>query len=232
MSPEGSNLVGPDEHPATPATIMIIRHGEKPMNHHPGSPMGILPDGRHDPHSLTVYGWVRAGALIELFAPSWGEPPAGLRRPDSIYAASYAGGRSKRALETVFPLAARLGVEVVHRFGHGAEKHLAKELRARSGVSVVSWHHEGITKIVKHLGEVSPTPPSVWPENRYDMVWVFTRAGEGWRFDQVPQLLVPGDRPYPITDVATEANAEVNAEVEPAGDLPDLAEVVRDTRSG
>jgi len=195
---------------------MIIRHGEKPI-HHVGSAQGILPDGKADAHSLTVYGWVRAGALIELFAPSWGEPPAGLRRPDAIYAASFTGGRSKRALETVLPLAARLGVQVVDRFGHGHEKRLATHLKAHPGVSVVSWHHEGIGKIVEHLGDVSPAPPAVWPEDRYDMVWVFTRVGPGWRFDQVPQLLVPGDRPYPITDGATEAQPD-----------PDLAQVVRD----
>lgn len=223
MNPEGIPVVQPDEHPDPPATIMIIRHGEKPM-HHARSAQGILPNGKHDPQSLTVYGWVRAGALIELFAPSWGEPPAGLRRPDTIYAASFAGGHSKRALETVFPLAARLGVEVVDRFGHGDEKHLAKQLKDHIGVSVVSWHHEGIGKIVRHLGEVSPTPPAVWPEDRYDMVWVFTRAGQGWRFDQVPQLLVPGDRPYPITDT--------DAEAEPERDLPAVTEVVRDARSG
>jgi broad specificity phosphatase PhoE len=186
----------PDE-PPDPSVIMIIRHGEKPL-HDGDSPEGILPNGKQDPQSLTVYGWVRAGALIELFAPSWGEPPAGLHRPSSIYAASCAGGRSKRALQTVLPLAARLGVPVVHRFGHGDEKHIANELASRSGVSVVSWHHEGITKLVQHLGEVRPEPPQEWPEDRYDMVWVFTRDGHAWRFDQVPQLLVSGDLPYPI----------------------------------
>src|SRR5689334_24562535 len=86
-----------DEQPES-SVVMIIRHGEKPLDHG-DSPQGVLPDGKQDPQSLTVYGWVRAGALIELFAPSWGEPPARLRRPSSIYAASCAGGRSKRALQ-------------------------------------------------------------------------------------------------------------------------------------
>ena len=199
MTHEGIHLVRPDERPGSPSTVMIIRHGEKPV-HGAGALQGVLPDGKPDAQSLTVYGWVRAGALIELFAPSWGEPPAGLRRPDSIYAASFHGGHSKRALETVFPLAARLGIQVVHRFGHGDEKRLAKQIRTRPGVTLVSWHHDGIAKIVKRLGDVTPTPPAAWPEDRYDMVWVFTRAAGGWRFTQVPQLLVPGDLPYPISD--------------------------------
>ena len=203
MSPEGIHLVRPDESSTPPDTIMIIRHGEKPTPH-AGSARGVLPDGKHDPHSLTVYGWVRAGALIELFAPSWGEPPAGLRRPDTIYAAGFDGGHSKRALETVFPLAARLGLMVNHRFGHGDEKRMARQLKSRPGASVVSWHHDGIPKIVKHLGTVRPTPPAQWPEDRYDMVWVFVRDADGWTFHQVPQLLVPGDLPYPIIDPDSE----------------------------
>ena len=184
---------------------MIIRHGEKPAQH---SAQGVLPDGKHDNHSLTVHGWVRAGALIELFAPAHGEPPVGLRRPDSIYAASYTGGRSKRALETVFPLAERLGVQIDHGFGHGDEKKLARQLTTRSGATVVSWHHEGIPKIIKHLGDVSPAPPALWPEARYDLVWVFTRDGEGWQFDQVPQELVPGDLPYAMSDPDPEVDGE------------------------
>jgi hypothetical protein len=39
-----------------------------------------------------------------------------------------------------------------------------------------------------------------WPGDRFDVVWTFTRNGNGWRFAQVPQMLLPGDLPYPITD--------------------------------
>jgi hypothetical protein len=33
----------------------------------------------------------------------------------------------------------------------------------------------------------------VWPDDRFDVVWVFTATDTGWRFDQVPELLLPGD---------------------------------------
>ena len=89
--------------------IMVIRHAEKPL-HPSGSPHGVNPDGREDPHSLTVTGWIRAGALVELFAPSRGGPPAELRRPDTIYVSAYAGGYSKRSMQTVTPLAVWLGL--------------------------------------------------------------------------------------------------------------------------
>ena len=176
--------------------IMIIRHAEKPLPSHRAR--GITAGGRPDKRSLTVTGWQRAGALVELFAPSRGAPPTGLCRPDSIYSSAAERGRSKRSIQTVEPLADRVGVEIVHRFAPGDEVRLAAELTARTGATVVSWHHNSIWKIVKHLGDVTPRPPRQWPHDRFDVVWTFTRSGRGWRFSQVPQLLLPGDQLEPI----------------------------------
>ena len=184
--------------------IMLIRHAEKPL-HPSGSPHGVNPDGQQDPHSLTVTGWIRAGALVELFAPSHGDSSAELRRPDTIYASAHAGGHSKRSLQTVGPLAARLGLEVVKRYGAGDEAHLAKEISTRPGATLIAWHHEALHKIPQHLGEVDPLPPDYWPPDRFDVIWTFTHDGDGWRFTQVPQLLLPGDLPYPIAACLTVA---------------------------
>ena len=176
--------------------IMIIRHAEKPL---PGrAARGITRSGRPDKRSLTVDGWQRAGALIDLLAPARGLPPAGLDTPAAIYASAAVRGRSKRAIETVKPLADRLGLKVVDRYAPGDEAKLVDELVARPGASLVSWHHKSISKIVERLGAVTPTPPAHWPEDRYDMVWTFTRDGDGWRFEQVLQLLLAGDQPEPI----------------------------------
>lgn len=35
--------------------------------------------------------------------------------------------------------------------------------------------------------------PQAWPDDRFDLVWVFEREDEDWRFSQVPQLLLSGD---------------------------------------
>src|SRR5262245_60608857 len=169
--------------------IMLIRHAEKPL-HPSGTPHGVNPDGQHDPHSLTVTGWIRAGALVELFAPSRGDPPVELRRPDTIYASAYAGGHSKRSMQTVGPLASRLGLEVVKRYAAGDEAHLVKEVSSRPGASLIAWHHEALHGIGHHLGEVHPTPPRHWPADRFDVIWTFTLDGHGWRFAQIPQLLL------------------------------------------
>jgi hypothetical protein len=176
--------------------VMLIRHAEKPLPDEPA--YGIDPHGRPDKRSLTVDGWLRAGALVELFAPYRGRPPAGLWRPDAVYAAAARDNRSRRSIETVEPLARQLGVRVVDRYAPGEEAELAEVLVNRPGVTLVSWHHKSLSRIVDHLGTVTPTPPRHWPRDRYDMVWVFVRAGEGWRFAQVPQLLLPGDQPVPI----------------------------------
>jgi hypothetical protein len=189
------------DHPAAAGdaqVIMVIRNAEKP--NHTGSPHGVTAEGEFDHHSLTVNGWIRAGALVGLFAPFRGEPPAGLRRPDTVYGSAFEEGHSKRSVQTVTPLAARLGLDVVRRYTAGDEAHLAKELSARPGAAVVCWSHEATHKIIEHLGEVTPLPPTHWPADRYDLVWTFTRTTDGWTFAQIPQMLLPGDLPYPIAD--------------------------------
>ena len=186
--------------------IMIIRHGEKPTS---GKPHGVTPDGDHDHNSLTVLGWVRSGGLAELFAPLYGQPAPGLRRPHVVYGSNHEGGRSKRSVQTVMALAARLGVDVDRSFAHGEEEKLAKHLRAGTGTALVSWHHATIHKIVEHLGPVDPEPPRKWPGKRFDVVWTFTRSGDGWVFDQVAELLSPDDVPDPIMP---KAKREVHSE--------------------
>jgi broad specificity phosphatase PhoE len=181
---------------------MLIRHAEKPL-HPSGSSHGVNPDGHHDPHSLTVTGWVRAGALVELFAPSRGDPPGELRRPDTIYASAHAGGHSKRSMQTVGLLASRLGLEIIKRYAAGDEAQLAGEVSRRPGATLIAWHHEALHEIAHQLGEVNPKPPRHWPHDRFDVIWTFTLLDRRWRFAQIPQLLLPGDLPYPIADRLT-----------------------------
>jgi len=190
-----------NSHSADTRMIILIRHAEKPLSS--GGPQGVGPEGELDPHSLTVSGWIRAGALVELLAPSRGEVPTELRRPDTIYACAHARGQSKRSAQTVAPLAARLGLEVVKRYAAGDEVHLCREIRTRPGVTLIAWHHEALHKIAEHLGEVNPTPPRHWPHDRFDVIWTFTPDRNGWRFTQIPQLLLPGDLPYPIEALAS-----------------------------
>lgn len=61
---------------------MFMWHAEKPG----ADGVGVSHDGQQDPHSLSVWGWTRAGALAPLFdhVPSPDRP--GLARPQRILA--------------------------------------------------------------------------------------------------------------------------------------------------
>jgi hypothetical protein len=169
---------------------MIIRHGEKPDGSHPG----IDASGNQDDSSLTEVGWDRAHRLADLFdqAPA---PRPGLSRPSRIYAAgANDDGEGARTRETVQPLANRLGLAVDTRFGKGDEDRLVEHVITRPGPALISWQHSGIPSIAEALGPVTPTPPTEWPDDRFDVVWTFTRTADGWRFDQLPELLMPQDQ--------------------------------------
>lgn len=186
-----ASSAGPSAAAGAAATLMVVRHAEKPTGD--GAPYGVTGTGEPDAESLTVRGWTRAGALVELFAPATGAPPrAGLRRPDRVVAADPTHG-SRRPAQTATPTAQRLGVDLVTTWAKGDEAPLAADLRRSGGATLVAWEHERIPDIVAGLGDVRPTPPSTWPGDRFDLVWVFDRSGGGWTFTQVPQRLLPGD---------------------------------------
>src|SRR5262245_18417107 len=103
----------------TPTQIMLIRHAEKPY----GTQYGVTEHGNRNAESLIVRGWQRAGALVALFDPAVGslQNPY-LAVPTFIYASrpvtaapsskkgKKIGSKSQRPLQTITPLAARLGL--------------------------------------------------------------------------------------------------------------------------
>jgi broad specificity phosphatase PhoE len=193
-----------------PTKIMVIRHAEKPDDQHEG----VTSHGQSDKESLIVRGWQRAGALAALFDPANGPlQNANLAVPKMIYAADpeaasatadddgKVGSKSKRPLQTITPLAERLGIKdkVNVEFTKGQEKQLADSVLAASGIVLISWQHQKIPDIAKHIvGTKPPTKPipTKWPGGRFDIVWVFTppaAPSDRWGFVQVPQQLLSGD---------------------------------------
>jgi len=178
--------------------IMLIRHAERPDG--VGPPFGITVDGSVDPWSLTVVGWQRAGALVELFDPAVGAVKSGLTRPTHLFASNPGTNQSKRPLETITPLSQRLKLDVKTPVMAAEATQIAKVLTRTPGSPLAAWPHQAIPTIAQHLGTVRPTPPTTWPGDRFDIVWVFTRQQNGtWKFTQVPQLLLAGDRHSVIT---------------------------------
>jgi hypothetical protein len=61
----------------------------------------------------------------------------------------------------------------------------------------VCWEHKRIPDLTTLLSAAPPVP-KVWPDNRFDVVWIFDRSGPGWAFSQMPQRLLSGDSDKPI----------------------------------
>ena len=183
--------------------IMIIRHGEKPDN---PPPHGVTAKGDHDIQSLTVQGWQRAGALAAFFAPTNGPLQSPLISTPGTILASPPGGTgsdeslSQRPVETVTPLADKLGLTIQTDFTKGEEAQVAQAAMAASGVVLVCWQHKALPLIANAVAGNDTTVPQKWPGARYDVVWIFDlQAGGGYAFSQLPQQLLAGDLPSVIS---------------------------------
>ncbi len=179
---------------------MLLRHGEKPTDdsHH----YGVSPDGTRESESLTVRGWQRAGALAVFLAPANNsfQDPA-LARPQFIYASTPSKRQgSRRAVETLTPLAEKLAIRINSNHPKLEWEGMLEEAFLCSGVVLICWQHDFLPKIASKILGNRTTAPHEWPEDRYDMVWVFDRDpnSDQYGFKQVPQNLLMGDWAIPI----------------------------------
>jgi hypothetical protein len=153
-----------------PATIIIIRHAEKP------------PEG--DP-SLSAEGYARAQLLLKTFIPSDGRPS--LPTPQFIFAAAPSSHSNRSAL-TVIPLADALHLEINQDFKDHNYADLAAELlsgKYAGKIVLVSWHHGKIPELAAALGATPPYNP--WPDDQFDRIW---------RIDYVDGKATLRDLPY------------------------------------
>ena len=97
-------------------------------------------------------------------------------------------------------LVAKLQLDIDDSFTKGEETALVQSIAALDGTTLVCWQHEAIPAIATAILGSATGVPDPWPSDRFDVVWRFTRAAAGgrWTFDQVCQLLLPGDRSTPI----------------------------------
>jgi hypothetical protein len=180
--------------------IILIRHAEKPAGSPP--PHGVTLKGEREKESLIVRGWQRAGALVGFFAPTNGsfQDPA-LAKPQFLYASKpIRHNGSNRPIETITPLAEKLAIRINSNFAKDEAKDMLEEAFLCAGVVLICWQHEFIPKMASYiLGNKSATPQD-WPEDRFDMTWVFDRdsATAQYSFKQVPQNLLMGDWATPI----------------------------------
>ncbi|HKQ54219.1 MAG TPA: hypothetical protein VJT74_17715, partial [Pyrinomonadaceae bacterium] len=147
-------------------------------------------------------GWQRAGALAALFAPANDtfQNPA-LARPQVIYASTPTKRNgSRRSIETMTPLAEKLAIRINSNYPKLESEQMLEEAFLCTGVVLICWQHELLPKIANLILGDQKTAPQEWPEDRYDMVWVFDRdeTSGAYSFKQVPQNLLMGDWVIPI----------------------------------
>lgn len=180
--------------------IMLLRHAEKPAKD--STPYGVTLNGKRNKESLEVRGWQRAGALTGLFAPAQKHfQHASLARPQFLFASKPLKHKgSRRPIETITPLAEKLAIEINTDFQRADFESMLEEVFSSRGVVLICWQREYIPQIASHILGYRRIVPVDWPEDRFDMVWVFDldRGLTRYSFKQVPQKLLGEDSSSPI----------------------------------
>ena len=180
--------------------IMLLRHAEKPAKD--GEPFGVMRVGKRSKESLEVRGWQRAGALANLLAPTDGHFQHGsLAKPQFLFASKRLERRgSRRPTETITPLAKKLAIKINSDFERGEFEEMVEQVFLCKGVVLISWQREYIPDIAAHILGNNTIAPQVWPEDRFDLIWVFdlVRGSGRYTFKQVPQRLLARDSRAPI----------------------------------
>ena len=91
------------------------------------------------------------------------------------------------------PIAEVLQLDVSTAFHKGGEAELARELDQTQGVVLIACEHHALCQLANDLLRRHDISPQDWPDERFDLIWVFKRAGASWNFKQVPQMLLKGD---------------------------------------
>jgi broad specificity phosphatase PhoE len=134
------------------ATILIIRHAEKPES---GS-------------GLSALGEMRAKAYVNYFK-NFTNTPDGLPLKINYIFAAADSKASHRPRLTIEPTSRALGLAVDSRFKDKDFQKLANEIRARShGQAIlIAWHHGEIPALVRALGADPETviPKAKWPDD-------------------------------------------------------------------
>src|SRR5262249_2867969 len=106
---------------------------------------------------------------------------------------------NERTHQTIDPVRHALHVPVERpcKVGDEEKSRLGEKLAGEAGVTLVCWEHKGLEVIAEGICPDCAIPK--WDGKRFAVVWVFPRpSGSSHEFEQIPQLLLPGDSPKPI----------------------------------
>ncbi|PTT68938.1 flagellar basal body-associated protein FliL [Pseudomonas sp. HMWF007] len=164
------------------ATVLIIRHAEKPAE---GS-------------ALNARGEQRAAAYVDYFNPL--KLDGQTLTPQRLIAAGDVPESSRSRL-TLTPLAQRLNLVIEQPYVNGDLHQLVKLLRKSNQAQTVliAWHHGHINKLLKAFGG-DPTAlmgQEKWPDDVFDWLIVLRFDENGRlipsRSEKVQEQLLPGD---------------------------------------
>jgi hypothetical protein len=162
------------------ATILVIRHAEKP-----GKGASLSPAGRE-----------RAQAYVNYFKSfTIDSKPLKL---DYLFAAADSK-ESDRALQTIQPLGKALGLKIDDRIDESHYQKLADEIHKKpSGKQyLICWHHGEIPQLVDALGADSKSliPGGKWPDDVFCWVIQLRYDSKGKVSDarRIDENLMPDD---------------------------------------
>jgi hypothetical protein len=195
-----------------PATIYLIRHGEK---------LGDQGDDKDGGPYLSTLGSARAAALPSLFMPV---PPTPLefpscnftpgngeltisyemvelqatvtprfKTPDFVFATK-SDGSSQRPLETITPLATALGLQPNadskdNDFGVVATA-VKTQPQYVGKVLLICWHHGNLPALAETIGA---TNVNKWPPTVFDQLWQIDYSSDPQQLATHYQALLYGD---------------------------------------
>jgi hypothetical protein len=178
----GGQQILDDSSPLSDATILIIRHAEKP-----GSGSG-----------LSVEGAARARTYVRYFQNFRIDSQP--LRLDYLVAADDSE-HSQRSRLTLEPLAEAIGLKPDLRFQASQPRMLARELqsRAHGKAILICWHHKGIPELLEALG-ANPErllPHGEWPGEQFGWVLQLQFDGRGHlirgKSKRIKEHLMPED---------------------------------------
>ena len=150
---------------AGPREVIMVRNAEEP----PGS----------DPH-LSVEGKARAKALAAWI-------PAAYGAPDALFASTPTAS-SRRAVETLEPLAAALKLKIQDTFANDDFAKMVATVLSNSAYAgkrvVIAWQRGNLQNIAKAFG--AKQAPA-WPDGQYDHLWRLQFTGTAVTVEDVVQ---------------------------------------------
>jgi hypothetical protein len=163
---------------ATPAQVVLLRHGEKDLTG----------------DNLSKRGFERASALVPYFTKN--PAPVLIDQAVAIYAQPASKNHSsKRPVQTITPLAIELGLPVLVGYTRERYDKMCAEILQKpeydNKLVFICWSHDNLSAIATCLGVQGL---SDWPGSQYDRVGIISYSLDGTvSFQDLPQKLLFND---------------------------------------